>query len=189
MGIYETNHIYGNYFQQPIGTIQSSNNSSSSAVVKIKFGVGGKYIAIGTSNGTITVYKFKEYYWISCHEIQTNCTTLYDMEWSYDDRYFAYAGNDIQNIIESNTNGIVVDTISWEPIDEYNSMSLQEKIPNHKKNTNVQSLSWSYNGQYLVFGYNNGYIQIRNAMSWTIFKYINCIDFVRGYTKHVYYDT
>ena len=66
------------------------------------------------------------------------------MEWSYDDKYFACArNNDFSNnntassIIESN-NGIVVDTISWEPIDEYIMSSFSNNnnalaLPNYKK--------------------------------------------------------
>lgn len=143
--------------------LQSGDIESIAAISKrngirsIAFGLSGRFLAIGTSDGLVSIYSEKGG-WVLCHQLQSLKSAVFCLTWSPTSRHLA-VGDD-QGIVN------IVDTVFWADVEEAKH-TLQHEEENAISSSR-SALSFSQDGKLLALATSNNGVRVVDCSYWRL---------------------
>jgi len=153
VSIHESKSVLANFFVP-----QKELTRGGALVYTLAFGSAGNFLAVGGGDWKIAVYSSRGG-WALVHEIKLG-GWISSVRWSNNAKYLAFGGKDPAK------GGRVVDTNSWDPIEEL------AKNESPKSGVGIGeelcSLCWSNDDRFVAFGGSTGNTRIVDVSSWEV---------------------
>ncbi len=121
------------------------------------FGLNGRFLAIGTSDGLVGIYSEKGG-WVLCHQLQAFKGGVASLSWCPTSRHLA-VGDDRGSVK-------IMDTVFWADVEEAKQVfhTAEETIVSSSK----PALTFSQNGNLMAFATSNQGIRVTNCSHWRL---------------------
>jgi WD40 repeat protein len=131
--------------------------SKRTTIRNVAFGLNGRFLAIGTSDGFVSIYSEKGG-WVLCHQLQALKGGVTSLSWCPTSRHLA-VGDDRGSVK-------MMDTVFWADVEEavHAFHSAEDTIVSSSK----PALTFSQNGNLMAFATSNQGLRVADCSRWRL---------------------